>query len=131
MDGCGLAHFLKNVMKHAISKCRNDAVLTTVVNDLRSVRKIVEDANRSKWNYLLSDDDIQESKTRFETHYQVVDRFLKSANKLVIHLGTRNGCATGAAYTSFRKTSNIDGTIIEYPALEAIYDAVGVITDCM
>ena len=50
---------------------------------------------------------------------------------MAIYLGTRTECATGAAYTALRKTSNIDGTIIGYPALEAIYDAFGIIKDCM
>ena len=81
--GC-LAQFLNNVMKLAISICRSDAVLTTVAKDLRSVKKIAEDANRSEWNHLLPDgyNLIQESGTRFGTHYQVVERFLKSANKV-------------------------------------------------
>ena len=97
-----LAHFLNNVMKHAISKCRNNAVLTTVANDLRSVKKIVEDANRSEWSHLLPDGYtvIQESETRFGTHYEVVERFLKSAKIVAIHLGTRTECATGAAFKS-------------------------------
>ena len=72
-----LARFLNDVMKHAISKCRNNAVLTTVANDLRSVKKIVEDANRSEKNHLLPDgyNLVLESETRFGTHYKSLKAF--------------------------------------------------------
>ena len=43
-------------------------------------------------------------------------------------MGTRTECATGAAYTPLRKTSNID---VGYHALEAIYDAFWIVIDCM
>ena len=64
--GC-IAHFPKNLMKHVISKCRNDNILTTMGNDLRSVKKIVDDANRSERNHFSPDGYtlIQESETRF------------------------------------------------------------------
>ncbi len=70
-----LAHQVNNSMKALnASYCQTD-VLQVVVQDFRSMKPIIEYANRSGWKHSLSGGykKKQESKTRFGTVYLVVD----------------------------------------------------------
>ena len=104
-----------------------------VVRDLRSMKRIIEDANRVGWNYLLPNGCrlIQESETRFGTHYQVAERFLKAACHISELVETRLSGSARTAYSSLKKTSNIDGTITGYPGIEALFDGFGIVVDCI
>ncbi len=42
-----------------------------------------------------------------------------------------NNGAAQTTYSSLKKTSNIDGTIVGYPVIEAIFDAFGIVVDCI
>lgn len=42
-------------MKHVLSVCTEYSVLQTVAADFKSMKKIVEDANRPECKYLLPD----------------------------------------------------------------------------
>ena len=95
------------------------------------MKKIAEDANRAEWNHLLPDGFRlkQEYETRFGTHYYCKERFLKSASRLYCLIERKAGNTAKTAYGSVKKTSNIDGTIICYPGIEAIFDAFDVLVD--
>ena len=60
-----------------------------------SDEKIIEEANRSEWNHLLSDDYMQkqECETRFGTYCKVAERLLKSATIVEQFLRDQNGAA--------------------------------------
>ena len=130
--GC-LAHMLNNTMKFVIAnRCTND-VLGIVLQDFRSMKKIIEDSNRAGWNHLLPEGCrlIQESETRFGTYYQVAERFLKASLYISDIVKSHLGRSARSAYDSLKKTSNIDGTITGYPGVEAIFDGFGVVVNCI
>ena len=60
----------------------NSATLEVVAQDFWAMKTIIEDENRSGWNYLLPNryELLQECETRFRTYYLVSERFLKAAN---------------------------------------------------
>ena len=57
---------------------------------------------------------IQESETRFGTYYQVAERFLKAAKFIGTIVEFHLSAKAQTAYTSRKKTYNIDGTITGY-----------------
>ena len=97
----------------------------------RAMKKIIEDANRAGWNHLLSNGYKlkQEFETGFRTYYQATERFLKSAPKVSLCVENLNGSAVQEAFISLKKPTNIDGTIIGYPGIEAIFDGFGIVAD--
>ena len=74
---------------------------------------------------------MQESETRFGTHYQVAERFLKATPEIYSLLDSHLGASARALYSSLKKTSNNNGNITGYPAMEAVFDAFGVVADCI
>ena len=127
-----MVHCLNNLMKNVITNhCRTE-ILQVVLHDFRSMKKIIEDANRAGWNHFLPEGFrlFQESETRFGTHYQVAERFLKAAPKIYSPLDSHLGPSARASYSSLKKISNIDGTITGYPGIEAVFDAFGIVVDC-
>lgn len=47
------ARFLNNRMKAVILRCERIGSLSVITEDFCAMKKIIEDANRSGWNYLL------------------------------------------------------------------------------
>ena len=74
---------------------------------------------------------LQESETRFGTHHQVAERFLKAAPEIYSLLDSHIGASARALYSVLKKNSNITETITGYPAIEAVFDAFGVVFDCI
>ncbi len=126
-----LAHFLNNTMKSVLANTKGSSVLQVVVQDFRSIKRIIEDANRSGWDHSSSEGCKlkQESETRFGTFYQVAVCFLKSESHIASIVDGQNGTAVQAAYRSLKKTSNINGNVIGYPGIDAIFDAFGITAD--
>ena len=118
-----IAHFLYDSMKTVMSQCKVIVTLSVVAEDFRAM-KIMEDASRSGWNHLLPSgyNLKQECETRFGTYYQVTERFLKSAPETGLYVENLHGSAVQEAFISLEKMSNIHGTIIGYPGIEAIFD---------
>ena len=107
-------------------------ILQVVLLDFRSMKKIIDDANRAGWNHLLPEvyRFLQESETRFGTHYQVAERFLKAAPEIYSLLDSSLRASARALFSVLKKTSNINGTITGDPAIEAVFDAFLVAVDC-
>ena len=101
--------------------------------DFRAMKKILEDANRAGWSHYLPHGYKlqQESETRFGTHQQVAERFLKSAPRLSAILETFRGSSARKAYNSLKKSSNVDGLVTGYPGIKAIFDDFGIVSDCI
>ena len=128
-----VAHALNNVTKSVLASYCNSKILEVVVRDLRSMKRIVEDVNRIGWNHLLPNSCrlMQESETRFSTHYQVAERFLKAPYHMSELVETHLSGSAEKAYSSLKKASNIDGTITGYPGIEAIFDGFGIVVYCI
>ena len=97
------------------------------------MKKIIEHANRSGCSHILPSgyNLKRECETRFETYYQVTERFLKSAPKISLHVKNLYGSAVQEAYISLKNTSNVDGTIIGCPGFEAIFNGFSIVFDCI
>ena len=130
--GC-MVHFLNNVMKHTIAGCGRDSILQVVSSDFKSMKRIVEDANRGGWNQYLPDGHtlVQDVETRFGTHFRVAQRFLKSSKHIQMILESKNRPHASAAFQSMKKKTDADGNIIGFPAVEAICDAFGIIMEVL
>ncbi len=118
-------HILNNTMKTVLtSRCQSSV--------LQVVKRIIEDADRSGWNHLLRSGFKlkQESETRLGTYYRVAERLLKSAHYIEEILVLISNRTVHAAYSDLKKTSNIDGNIVGYPGVEAVFDAFGIAVDC-
>ena len=126
-----MAHCLNNAMKSVMSMYCEGTILQVVVQDFWSMKRIIEVANRSRWNHLRPDGYklIQESETRFGTFYLLAERFLKSAHFVSNMSASHLGSSARFFYISLKKTSNIDGTITGYPGIEAVFDEFGVLVD--
>ena len=74
---------------------------------------------------------LHESETRFVTHYQVAERFLKAAPEIYSLLDSHIGAKARALYSGLKKNSSINGTITGDPAIEAVFNAFGVVVDCI
>ena len=97
------------------------------------MKRIIEDANRIGWKHLLLNGCrlIQESETRFGTHYQVTERILKAACHISDLVETRPSGSARTVYSSLKKTSYIDETIIGYQGIGALFDGFGIVVDCI
>ena len=97
-----IVHFLNNMTKNFITNhCRTE-ILQFVFLAFRSMKKMIEDANRTGWNHLLPEGYqlLQESETRFVTHYQVAERFLKAAPEIYSLLDSHIGARARALYSA-------------------------------
>ena len=128
-----MAHALNNIIKPVLVSYSNSTILEVVARYLRSMKRIIEDANRVGWNHLLPNSCrlIQESETRFGTHYQFAQAFLKAACHISELVETRLSGSERTAYSSLKKKSNIGGTILGYSGIEAIFDGFGIVVDCI
>ena len=63
--------------------------------------------------------------------FRPTTRQMNSALKGSLHEENFHSNAVQKAFISLKKTSNIDGTIIGYPGIEAIFDGFGIIHDCI
>ncbi len=128
-----MAHCSNNAMKSVIATYCEGTILQIVVQDFRSMKRIIEDANRSGWNHLLPDGYklIPESETRFGTFYVVAERFLKSAHFASNMLDSHLRSSARSSYVSLKKTSNIDGIINGFSGIKAVFDGFGVLVDCI
>ena len=116
-----LAHSLNNIMKSALSSHCHSPNLDVVAQDFWSMKRIIEDGNRLGCNHLLPNGYKlqQKCETRFGTHYQISERFLKTAHYIDKLVDSNLSNQAQVAYSSFKKTSNIGGTITGYPGIEA------------
>ncbi len=91
-----MADTLNSTMRTVLATQCETSTLQVVVNDFRSMKGIIEDANRTDWNHNLRSGCRlkQECETRFGTYYQVSKKFLKAAER-----------AAQFAYSSSKKTS--------------------------
>lgn len=121
-----MTHALKNVIKYVLVSYCNSKIL-------EAVKRVFQDANRVGWNHLLPNGCrlVQESETRFGTHYRVAERFVRSACFISELVETRLCGSEQTAYRSLKKTSNIDGTTIGYPGIESLFDGFGIVVDCI
>lgn len=62
-----------NIMKYVLSRYHNSSIWTTIVQDFRAMKKIIEDSKRSEWKQLLPNGFTlkQESEGRFGTYYSI------------------------------------------------------------
>ena len=127
-----IVYFLNNMMKTVITNDCRTKILQALLFEFHSMKKIIEDANRAGWNHLLPEGYrfLQESETRFGTRYQFAQRFLKAAPETYSLLESHLGASARASYSGLKKTSNINGNITGYPAIEAAFDAFVVVVDC-
>ena len=74
---------------------------------------------------------IKEAETRFGTYYHVAERFLKSA--VFVHgiFQSQNKPNAMSAYDAMKKTTDKDRNITGFPGVEAIYDAFGIMMECV
>jgi len=116
--GC-ITHQLNTVMKPSMSdeERRN----TRISKDLGAVKTIVRVFKHGSWNSLLPDGFalIQEVETRFGTTFSVVERFLKSARKVIAIIERKESLAAKDALQSLQMETNRNGDV-SFPALEAI-----------
>ena len=56
---------------------------------------------------------------------------MKSAPKVSLYVKNLYGSGVQEAFISLKKTSNIDGTIIGYLSIEAIFDGFAIVVDCI
>ena len=79
-------------MKAAYEKCAHDSTLAKVMEDFKSVKKIVEDSKRYGWNKNMPHGLhlVQDVETRFGSIFLVAERFLKSATDVWRLLCTEN-----------------------------------------
>lgn len=71
----------------------------------------------------------KKSETKFSTYYQVAERFVKSAGRVSYTLEILTSTPAKIAYGRLKKLSNIDGSTIEYPGIEKIFDSFGIVVD--
>ncbi len=130
--GC-MSHFLNNVMKHSISTCNRDSTLQIDSADFRSMKRIVEDANRNGWNQCLPDvfTLILEVETRLRMHFSLAEMLLKSCSNVRSVLATRNRPQAYMAFQSIKKKTDSNSNIVGYPAVEAICYAFGIVMECI
>ena len=127
----GMIHFLNTKTKNVITNHCHTEIFQVVLLDFRSMKEINEDAKRAGWNHLLPEKYwlLLESETRFRTHCQVAERFLKAAPEINSLLDSHLGASAGASYSGLKKIFNINGTITGYTAIEAVFDAFGIVVD--
>ena len=115
--GC-VSHMLNTAMKHAINEEKSDSI---VYRDLNTVKTIVRIFKQGNWNDALPHGCklVQEVETRFGTHFQVVERFLKSVEHVGRIIGEKESQSATESFQKFEcVTVDLGNTI--YPALEAI-----------
>ena len=83
-----MAYRLNHAMKSVMSTHCSGTILEEVAQDFWSMKKIIEDRNRSGWNHLLPRGYklLQDYETRFGTYFQVSTRYLKVAHTLLTYL---------------------------------------------
>ena len=76
-------HILNNCMKFAFRKCNGGPLLRDIVNEFKSLKRILEDRKRYSCNFILPNGFhlIQDVEIRFGKNYLVPERFLKSVDK--------------------------------------------------
>ena len=101
--------------------------------DFRSIKRVVEDENRSMGNQRLNNGYtlIEEVNTRFGTHYKVSEIFLKSATRVLSILRGRNRPIANTACEGMKKTPDADGNITGFPTIEAMYDGLRIDMECV
>ena len=127
-----MAHILNNSMKTVMSQCKKAATLSVVAEDFRAMKKIIEDANRAGWNYLLPNGYKlkQECQTRLGTYYQVTKRFLKSDPKGSLCVENLHGSAVQEAFFHLKRRQILMGPLLYIPEL-AIFHVFGIVLDCL
>lgn len=119
--GC-ISHMLNTAMKHVVNhEIRGK---TIIADDLERVKTIVRIFKQGGWNSLLPDGHalIQEVETRFGTTHSVVQRFLKSADKVGEIIARKDSETATAAFRDLDRHYTVDGNV-SFPALEAIVEA--------
>ena len=104
-----------------------------VVRDLHSMKRIIEHVNCVGWIHLLPNGYplVQESGTRFGTHYQVPKIFLQAACHVSELVETRLNGSARTEYRSLKKTWKIDGAITGYTGIEALFNDFEILEDCI
>ncbi len=77
------AHAFNNTMRTVLATQCETSNSQVVVNEFRSIERMIEDSNRAGWSHNLSSGSQlkQECETGFGTYYQVSERFLKAAEQ--------------------------------------------------
>ncbi len=77
-----LDYYLNRILKSVLSSHCHSPSIEVVAKYFWSIKRIIGDGNRSGWSHLLPNGYklLQDGETRFEAHYQVSERFLKTAH---------------------------------------------------
>lgn len=120
--GC-ISHQLDTVMKNVITA--EPIISSEISKNLNLVKSIVSTVKHADFNQEMPDGYslLQESPTRFGTTFDVVKRFLKSAEQLQLLISSKSGDSKDKISKNLSKlsTSTFDNRKC-YPALEAILD---------
>lgn len=139
-----LAHMLNTAMKECKTSLEQDQFLSILWKDFKCVKCTVQDSKKSGWNsrllHGLADRAevsssiavvrlIQYVETRFGTTHSVVARLLKASMAMHALLTEDSRTASSDALESLRSETDRGGSVIGYPALEAIIDAFEVLVE--
>jgi len=128
-----IAHAFNNVMKDAMKSCESIAHLKYLSDDFKAMKRLVQDSKQSHWNSWLPNGYhlIQEVETRFGTHLQVAERFLKSADKVYALLLSNNKTTSLQYFNKIRQVTILPGISRSYPTIEAIVDTFTILNDAI
>lgn len=118
-----LAHVLSISMKDAVKCCALDPLLVKISHDFKAMKAVVRDSKQGGWNHMLPIGFhlIQDTETRFGTHFLVARRFLKSADATRSLLISQNRIEAKNAFESIEKSTP---PTTGYPTIEALVDAM-------
>jgi len=128
-----IVHAFNNVMKDTMKICETDQYLKKLSEDFKAMKKVVTDSKQSHWNSWLPNGYhlIQEVETRFGTHLQVAERFLKSADKVYSLLVTHKKRSVLETFTSIYTETGMDGISKSFPNIEAIVDTFSILNEAI